>query len=111
MYFWIVYIVKHETETKTSPMSHKQQVDFLYEVKLLNSFFRLHLSEADLGKLSSDISDLEAAIPEVVVKTLKSVWWKWCVNRIANMLVFAKSRGVLIRAYKYLIYTCVYLFI
>ena len=29
------------------------------------------------------------------------------VNRSANMLVFAKSRGVLIRAYKYLIYTCV----
>lgn len=89
-------------------MSHNKQVDFLYEVKLLNSFFRLHLWEADLGKLSSDISDLEAAIPEVVVKTLKSIRWKWCVNRSANMLVFAKSRGVLIRAYKYLIYIYLY---
>ena len=74
--FEMVDIVKYESETKTSFMSHKKQVDFLYEVKLLNSFFRLHLWEADLGKLSSDISDLEAAIPEVVVKTLKSIWWK-----------------------------------
>ncbi len=81
-----------------------------FHVTQKTSRFRLHLSQADLGKLSADISDLEAAIPEVVVKTLKSIWWKWCASLIGVLICWCSKNPVGFRlrlkaTYKYLIYS------